>query len=71
MVTPLQNLMQKEISRKEFLGVVGLAVLSIFGFSTIVKLLTGKSLDSSAVLHDYSVSVYGGKKTNISGKVSL
>jgi hypothetical protein len=58
----LQTLMQKEISRKEFLGIVGLAALSIFGFSHIVKLLTGKSLDTHHFLDGYSGSVYGGRK---------
>jgi hypothetical protein len=58
----IQNLMQKEVSRKEFLGIAGLAVLSIFGFGTIVKLLTGKSVTGHQSAHDYSASVYGGKK---------
>ncbi|MEJ0073624.1 MAG: hypothetical protein WDN27_06175 [Candidatus Saccharibacteria bacterium] len=38
--------MNKEVSRKEFLGISALAVASIFGFGTIIKLLTGKSLDT-------------------------
>jgi hypothetical protein len=44
MKTNLQYLIQKEVSRKEFLTIVGLAILSIFGMETILKLLTGKSL---------------------------
>jgi hypothetical protein len=48
MNTHLSNLMQKEVSRKEFLGLVGLAVLSLFGFDTIIKLLTSKSSEHSA-----------------------
>jgi hypothetical protein len=42
----LQPLMQKEMSRKEFLVTLGFGIASIFGFSTIIHLLTGKSVES-------------------------
>lgn len=58
--TNLQSLMQKELSRKEFLGIVGLGLLSILGFGTILKILTGKSLEHHDVLSGYSASDYGG-----------
>jgi hypothetical protein len=60
----LGNLMQKEVSRKEFLGMSGLAVASIFGFGAIVKLLTGKSFDSHfhRAYVGYGSSAYGGFK---------
>jgi hypothetical protein len=48
MTTHVAELLQKEVSRKEFLGMSGLAVASIFGLGTVVKLLTGKSLSGSA-----------------------
>jgi hypothetical protein len=64
--TNIQNLMHKEVSRKEFLGIGGLVLLSIFGFDTIIKLLTGKSLADHQSIHDYSTSGYGG----IDGKAS-
>lgn len=59
--------MEKEISRGEFLGMLGLAVASVFGFSTVLKLLTGKSLESHSSLltsssKGYGSSVYGGTK---------
>jgi len=55
--------MEKEVSRGEFLSVVGLAVMSIFGLGAIIKLLTGKSLDNHHVLNSsgYSSSAYGGR----------
>jgi hypothetical protein len=59
MASPLSGFVQKEVSRKEFLGLLGLATLSIFGFGVILKLVTGKSLDSHPVLHDYSGAAYG------------
>ncbi len=66
MNTRVNTLMQKELSRKEFLGMSGLAVASIFGFGTIVKLVTGKSLQGHSFLAEsasgYGSSPYGGGK---------
>ena len=65
---PVNTLLQKEVTRKEFLGMGGLAVASIFGFGTVVKLLTGKSLGSSKhfasanASYGYGASPYGGNK---------
>lgn len=59
----LSNLMDKEISRKEFLGMSGLAIASIFGFGSLVKLLTGKSLMGNHHMSSgYGSSAYGGFK---------
>lgn len=67
MNTDLSNLRDKEISRGEFLGLLGLAVISVLGFGHVFKLLTGKSLEHHPVLNDgYSSSLYGGLA---SGKV--
>jgi len=62
----LSVLMDKEVSRGEFLGVLGLAVASIFGLGTIIKLLTGKSLDhhTGGNQFGYGASAYGGIRTN-------
>jgi len=59
MTQQMSHLMQKEVTRKEFLGMSGLAVASIFGFGTIIKLLTGKSLHKNNL--GYGSSSYGGK----------
>ena len=59
----VSQLMEKEVSRKEFLGMAGLAVASVFGFGTIVKLVTGKSLTSEGSRSGgYGSSAYGGFK---------
>jgi hypothetical protein len=65
MTRPLDDLMQKEMTRKEFLAALGFGVASIMGFSTIIRLLTGHSADS--LLHNnkssslgYGSSAYGG-----------
>lgn len=55
----INNLMQKEMSRKEFLATVGLGVASIFGLSTILKLLFGKGEQRTAQA-GYGSSAYGG-----------
>jgi hypothetical protein len=53
------NLMQKEMSRKEFLGILVLAVGSIFGMEHIIKLFTGKSLSTHKSLNSFGKSGYG------------
>jgi hypothetical protein len=55
----IQNLMQKEVSRKEFLGMAALAAGSVLGFGSIIKLLTGKSLTNHKVTNGYSANGYG------------
>jgi hypothetical protein len=42
---PINALMQKEMSRKEFLATLMFGIASIMGFSTVIRLLTGKSAD--------------------------
>ncbi|HSX06217.1 MAG TPA: hypothetical protein VLG92_00665 [Candidatus Saccharimonadia bacterium] len=64
MNTQLSTLLDKEVSRKEFLGMSGLAVASVFGLGTIVKLLTGKSFSAhhSMTNAGYGANPYGGFK---------
>jgi hypothetical protein len=60
----LSSLMEKEVSRKEFLTMSGLAVASILGFGTVIKLVTGKSLAGHHALSTsgYGAAPYGGLK---------
>ncbi len=53
----LDVIMQKEMTRKEFLGAIGLGVASIFGFSAILRFLLGKS---QAEPSSYGSGTYGG-----------
>jgi hypothetical protein len=63
MQNQVNNIMHKEVSRKEFLGMSGLALASVFGFGTVVKLLTGKSLGGHRhFASGYGSSTYGGGK---------
>lgn len=64
MSKPIDTLLQREMTRKEFMATLALGLGSIMGFSTIIRLLTGKSLDrhlGHASL-GYGSSPYGGGK---------
>jgi len=59
----LDTLFQREMTRKEFLATLGFGMASIMGFSTIIRLLTGKSVDSHLIRHSgiaYGSTPYGG-----------
>jgi hypothetical protein len=60
MKAQLDALLQKEISRKEFLGMSGLAVASVLGLGSFVKLVSGQSLLGAKRSHGYGSSPYGG-----------
>ncbi len=56
----VSQIMGKEVSRKEFLGMSGLAVASLFGFGTAIKLFTGKSITGNQNAgRGYGASAYG------------
>jgi len=55
MQTQIQDLLQKEVSRKEFLRHLGIGLISIMGLSTLVKLSGYKHHDA----HGYGSSPYG------------
>jgi len=62
---PVTTLMQKEMSRKEFLATLGFGLASIMGFSTIIRFLTGKSIDhhlGQKASNGYGSTAYGGGK---------
>lgn len=58
MSKPLDTLMQKEMTRKEFLATLGLGIASILGFSSVIRLLSskGKQQNQSS---GYGSSSYG------------
>jgi hypothetical protein len=59
----INELMQKEMTRKEFLATMGFGVATIFGFSTLLGLLTGKSnpfQQQQASSMGYGGGPYGG-----------
>lgn len=56
-----QKLLQRKLTRKEFLQVVGLMILSVIGVSSVLSNVN-KSLSNSSDknLTDYGESSYGG-----------
>lgn len=57
----LDVLMQKEMTRKEFLTTMGFGVASVLGFSGIIKFLTGDASHHSNQKsgYGYGTSTYG------------
>ena len=53
------TIMRREMSRQEFLVTLGIGAASIMGFSTIIRLLTGKSVDTHLKLNQKSDLGYG------------
>jgi Trp operon repressor len=62
----LSDLMQKEMTRKEFLATLGFGVATILGFSSIISMFTGKSnpfnQQQAGSALSYGGGAYGGKK---------
>ncbi len=68
----IDTLLKQEMSRKEFLAAIGMGIAAIMGFSHLIRLLTGKDIQSplqGSTLRSnggYGASVYGGsRKTSL------
>lgn len=60
MQTHLQDLLNKEMSRKEFLATLGFGVASVFGLGAILK-MSGVTSSQQHASKGYGSSLYGGK----------
>ena len=63
----LDTLFQKEMTRKEFLATLGFGLASVMGFSSLIRMLTGKSIGSHLGHHaglGYGSYPYGGGQDN-------
>jgi len=58
----LDDIMNKEMSRKEFLTTVGFGLASVFGLSTIVRFVFGKGQHGRLASSGYGSSAYGGDR---------
>ncbi len=57
----LENIMQKEMTRKEFLTTLGFGVASIFGIANILRFVMGRGSNrTSSASFGYGSSTYGG-----------
>lgn len=62
MQKPIQALMQKEMTRKEFLATLGFGAATVLGFSSLLNLLGKKNpFDARAQQFGYGGGAYGGK----------
>jgi len=57
----LKSLMQKEMSRKEFLATLGFGVATVIGLSSLLNML-GKENPWQSNMQNYSTGSYGGNK---------
>lgn len=58
----IEELLKKEVSRKEFLGLIGAGILSMVGISGLLKNLNIDLNKKTSNLPDYGDDVYGGVK---------
>jgi hypothetical protein len=59
----VQTLLQKEMTRKEFMATLGFGAATVMGFGSILKLLGGAPATSKKqVSSGYGSSAYGGSK---------
>jgi hypothetical protein len=60
--TPAQQLLQRDVNRKEFIATVGFGMVSIMGFSSIIHFLTGHKSGRSvaSASRGYGSGPYGG-----------
>jgi hypothetical protein len=60
----IDEVLHKDMTRKEFLATLGFGIASLFGFATIIRFLSGKQ--HGGVVGNtnmgYGSSVYGGAK---------
>jgi hypothetical protein len=61
-VSPFHKLLSHEVTRSQFLKILGIATISIFGFSSIIHFLTGKHTSPNiASITTKPISTYGHK----------
>jgi hypothetical protein len=59
---PVNRLLQKEMTRKEFMATLGFGAASLMGFGSIIRLLSGGETSQSSgqkVSRGYGSSSYG------------
>ena len=58
----VENIMQKEMTRKEFLGTLGFGLATIFGFGGVLRYVFGKGHNASKVSFGYGANTYGNRR---------
>jgi hypothetical protein len=57
-MSKFDNILSRQLTRKEFLLTIGLAIVGIFGISSLLGVLSGSTKDPKA--RDYGSNTYGG-----------
>ncbi len=57
--------MSKEMTRKQFIGVLGAAILAVFGITSILDILSGNSKVEPVSKYGYGTGPYGGTKDKL------
>jgi hypothetical protein len=55
----IDEVLHKDMTRKEFLATLGFGIASLFGFATVIRFLLGKQHGGSVNM-GYGSSTYGG-----------
>ncbi|HEU4914790.1 MAG TPA: hypothetical protein VFT16_05325 [Candidatus Saccharimonadales bacterium] len=58
----ISDIMQKEMTRKEFLATLGFGVATIFGFSSLLQMLGKQNPLQQSSQYGYGGGTYGGHK---------
>lgn len=62
----VDTLMKREMSRQDFLKTLGIGALSLFGFSSVIKMMSGMNGGTSShhkiVTNGYGSTPYGGNQ---------
>ena len=57
---PIGSILERQVTRKQFLYMIGLAIMGITGVATVVDLLTGKGSNHTQSVNGFGLGVYGG-----------
>lgn len=60
----LHQLLERKVSRKEFIGIIMAGLVSLTGFDKLINLLTHHNRLSSTANQGYSSSSYGGARVS-------
>jgi hypothetical protein len=61
-VSRFDHIIEKKMTRKEFLGTMGLGLMALLGISSVMAIFSGNSKQSqgSGAISTYGISTYGG-----------
>lgn len=61
-MTPFKSLLHREMSRKEFLLVLAIGIISVLGLGSLLRMFTGKDFSIGRITRD-GPAMYGGRRS--------